>query len=331
VTASDLELALDGEVKKFKSSTFAVSTQRAYRTHRDSYLAFCKYMGYTPVPATSEVLCRYVALRARSLKCLSVKQYLNIVRLLHLEWGLENPLLNNFALQCVLKGLRRAAGDVTVQKLPITPELLIQLLSCLDLSSSVDACVWGAGLLMFFGLLRRGNVLVNSAATFDSSKHLRRGDIKFHSLGLTAVIRSSKTVQFQERHIWVPLTRLCDSPLCPVLAIYNALSLVKSAHPDGPAFMINTPRGLRPLTCRMFVHRVQECLHSLGLDAHRYAGHSYRRGGASFAYKIGLPVETVRQLGDWKSNAYMSYIDLSLDTRTKAISQIQRASYPTGM
>jgi hypothetical protein len=98
-------------------------------------------MGYTPVPATSDVLCSYVALLARSLKCSSVKQYLNIVRLLHLEWGLENLLLNNFALHCVLKRLRRAAGDVTVTKLPITPELIIQLLSCLDLSSSLDACI----------------------------------------------------------------------------------------------------------------------------------------------------------------------------------------------
>jgi hypothetical protein len=327
LTASSLESALDSEVKQLRAATYAVSTQRTYRTHRDSYLAFCAYMGYSPVPTTSDILCRYVALLARTLKFSSVKQYLNIVRLLHLEWGLQNPMLGNFALQCVLKGLRRTAGDTPVQKLPITPELLLKILSCLDLSSSLDAGVWGAGLLMFFGLLRRGNVLSDSAAGFDCSKHLRRRDIRFHHGGLTVEIRYSKTIQCRERLICVPLTRMRESVLCPVQAIFKALSMTPTASPDGPAFMILSPKGPRPLTSKMFVGRIRQCLVSRGLEAHRYAGHSYRRGGASFGYKIGLSVETVRQLGDWRSNAYMNYIELSLDTRSQAISLMQRASY----
>jgi hypothetical protein len=318
---------LDGEVKQLKSSTFAVSTQKTYRTHRDSYLAFCSYMGYTPVPATSANLCRYVALLGRSLKFSSVKQYLNIVHLLYLEWGLDNPLIGNFSLQCVLKGLRRTIGDAPVQKLPITPALLIRLLSCLNLSSATDASIWAAGLLMFFGLLRRSNVMVDSAASFDSSKNLRRSDIKFHSGGVIVDIRHTKTIQFQQRRLAVPLERMSASVLCPVHALYKALSMTPTASPGGPAFMIITPQGLRPLTCKLFVRRVQECLRTLGLDSTKYAGHSYRRGGASFGYKIGLPTETVRQLGDWKSNAYMTYIDLSLDTRRQAISCMQQASY----
>ena len=36
--------------------------------------------------------------------------------------------------------------------------------------------------------------------------------------------------------------------------------------------------------------------------------HSFRRGGASWAYRQGVPVDTIRQLGDWASNAYTAYV-----------------------
>ena len=44
-----------------------------------------------------------------------------------------------------------------------------------------------------------------------------------------------------------------------------------------------------------------------------YAGHSLRRGGATWAYNAGVPVDTMRILGDccilgdYKSKAYTAY------------------------
>ena len=61
-------------------------------------------MGYTPVPATSQVISRYATFLARSLKFSSIKQYMNIIRLLHLEWDLPNPLCNNFVVQQTMRG-----------------------------------------------------------------------------------------------------------------------------------------------------------------------------------------------------------------------------------
>jgi hypothetical protein len=37
-------------------------------------------------------------------------------------------------------------------------------------------------------------------------------------------------------------------------------------------------------------------------------GHSFRRGGASHAFNIGLPSEFIQAQGDWKSTAYLQYI-----------------------
>ena len=41
----------------------------------------------------------------------------------------------------------------------------------------------------------------------------------------------------------------------------------------------------------------------LGYDPAKYAGHSFRRGGVSYAFQVGVPLELIKITGDWKSNA----------------------------
>ena len=53
----------------------------------------------------------------------------------------------------------------------------------------------------------------------------------------------------------------------------------------------------------------------MGIDSSKYSGHSFRRGGASFALECGVPVDLIQSQGDWRSNAYQSYIDPSLQFR----------------
>ena len=44
-------------------------------------------------------------------------------------------------------------------------------------------------------------------------------------------------------------------------------------------------------------------------------GHSFRRGGASDAFKCNIPAALIKLQGDWKSNAYLQYSDIPLDVR----------------
>ena len=41
-----------------------------------------------------------------------------------------------------------------------------------------------------------------------------------------------------------------------------------------------------------------------------YSSHSFRRGGASYMYGIGMSVESIRLMGDWKSDCYQRYIQI---------------------
>ena len=73
----------------------------------------------------------YVALLDRSINPNGINGYLNIVRILHCEAGLPNPLFDNWDLKLVKRG---ELGVPPRQKLPITTEILFKLYESLDLS-----------------------------------------------------------------------------------------------------------------------------------------------------------------------------------------------------
>ena len=302
-----MESSLDHEVLEYLQQTYAKSTQRVYKTQKDSYFSFCAFMGYAPVPASTTVLCLYAAMLGRTLKYSTVKQYLCIIKKLHKEWNLPDPILDNYQLNSVLKGMRRALGDTPSRKLPVDRDLLLQILSQLNLRSIQDRNIWAAAVLMFFAMLHRANVLTTSQ-TFNRNKHLNRQDITFYPWGAKVHIRWTKTIQFKERTLDIPLPHIHNSPLCPVQAIITAYSSTSGASPMGPAFLSD---GLKPLTPSIFVSRIRHILAALGVNPKNYAGHSFRRGGATWAYKCGVPVDTIRIIGDWKSNSYTAYLECS--------------------
>lgn len=300
-----LQQALDKEMAFYVSQRFAHATQKTYNTHCQAYLKFCKAMGYCAIPATTTTLCRYAVLLSRTLKYNSIKQYLNIIRILHLEWGLPNPLETNYRLSGVLQGIKRALGDRVSRKIPLTPAHLLLILKKLDLECPTQCNIWAFALVMFFGMLRRANVLSSNQISFDPSKHLRRRDLLFFPWGIKLVIRWSKTIQFKQRTLELPMIRIPNHPLCPVQAVTLAFKQTSGASPDGPAFMT---RENKPLKATTFIATIQKALSAHGVDTTSVSGHSFRRGGASWAFQAGLSIDSIRQIGDWKSNCYTKYI-----------------------
>lgn len=97
-------------------------------------------------------VCRYIAFLARSLSFSSIPGYLNIIRIMHLEAGLDNPL-DNYHVRALLKGVKRAIGAPPKQKLPITPEVLLAIHSVLDFSVNFNVALWAAMLVAFLAHL----------------------------------------------------------------------------------------------------------------------------------------------------------------------------------
>ena len=160
---------------------------------------------------------------------------------------------------------------------------------------------------MFFGLLRRSNVLVPQEG-FNPEKHLRREDLVFTRQGLRVRIRWTKTIQFREREMIIPYPWIRSSPLCPTQAVFNAFQLSKNAPKGGPALVMDSTQDPVPLTPKAFIDAIRNGLRVTGEDVRLYAGHSFRRGGATWAFTNQVDIDTIHILGDWKSNAYTSYI-----------------------
>ena len=142
--------------------------------------------------------------------------------------------------------------------------------------------------------------------------HLR----EFFPWGVVISVRWSKTIQFQERVVSIPLPRVPGSIFCPVAAISHAFSFTVGAPAHSQAFLWVAPSlHLREFSYGLFMSKLRACLILCGLPGKDFGSHSFRRGGASFAFSVGVPVELIKLLGDWKSNAVLLYLTVPLQIR----------------
>ena len=66
-------------------------------------------------------------------------------------------------------------------------------------------------------------------------------------------------------------------------------------------------------THNSFVERLREILKQAGYEPTNFTCHSFRRGGASLAFKLGLSLTEVKIRGDWRSHAVESYVNLDFE------------------
>ena len=66
---------------------------------------------------------------------------------------------------------------------------------------------------------------------------------------------------------------------------------------------------MAPLTHRLFVETLRFCLGKIGVNPSEFSGHSFRRGGATFAHRMGVSPLLIKLMGDWSSDAHMAYIN----------------------
>ena len=59
--------------------------------------------------------------------------------------------------------------------------------------------------------------------------------------------------------------------------------------------------------------RVKDALSTSAIKPAHYSGHSFRTGAATTAARKGLQVSQIKQLGRWKSNAFLRYLKPSAD------------------
>ena len=87
-------------------------------------------------------------------------------------------------------------------------------------------------------------------------------------------------------------------------------SLLRSSpyEPSKPLFSYYSGQTLKWWSHSTFSDNLKLLLLEAGYDAKRYTCHSFRRGGASFGFELGMSITDIKQRGDWASNAVQDYI-----------------------
>lgn len=245
----------------------------------------------------------------------TIKQYLNIIVHMHRMAGFKDPLKDDYLLRQELLGVKRVSG--VGQKLVdvITPQLLMAIHSVLGWRDILEYSFWAACLVAFFGLLRPGNV--TSQGYFHPSRDIRRVDVPACEWGFMITLRYTKTMQFREKVVDVPLPCLhSDSALCPSHALQRLLECTPSEDPLGPLF-IKTPG--KAMTYKDFCAKLSASLDSLGIEHSNIKGHSFRRGGATWLAKLGVSIDTIKKNGFWARDAVYRYVDSNFDDRLQTM------------
>lgn len=301
---------LDRAVEHYFRNGLASSTQRTYYSTKKRYIRFCMSMALSPLPASEQLLSRFVTHLAQESLChATIKCYLAGIRHLHIAEGYGDPHINMMArLEQVLRGIKisqaKAQTPPRRTRLPITVDLLHKLREAW-LKADSGPMLWAAAAVCFFGFLRSGEITIPSEDSYDSGAHLSVDDVAVDCLqnptSVKVRIKASKTDPFRVGiDIFIGRT---GGPICPVAALLTYM--VERGKGPGPLFIF---KDGKPLTRAKFVTKVKEALKSAGVDSTAYSGHSFRSGAATTAADRGIGDATIKMLGRWKSSTYQLYI-----------------------
>ena len=326
----DVGDSLDDAVALAISNAYASSTLATRKSQALRYLRFCRLLQTSPFPISVRTLCRYCVYLSRTLKYSSIANYLHGLRWLHVMFDYPPPPISHCRVQLTVRGLKRLLSASVKRKLPITPTILLALRDVMDLSLPLHLALWAAFLLGFFSFFRKSNIIPPSHSQFSPNKHLSRSDFYFTSWGLIVSVKWSKVNQFRERTLLIPLVSIPSHALCPVQALRKFFDMCP-APASSPPFVIPTAHGLRSLSYSSFTKHLKDLLGLAGFTPDDYSGHSFRRGGATYASSLGIFHELIQLQGDWASTAYLEYLARPLRQRYTLAAQVatQIASSPS--
>lgn len=255
---------------------------------------------------------------------------------MHILLDLPVPQFSAIELQLSLRGLRRINPHLPKQALPITPDILLKFARILDLKNPYFAVFWSLATIAFFIMARKSNLVPDKVHTFDPKKQLRRCDIISDENGMVVVLKWSKTNKFSDRLLMLPILPIKNSLLCPKYAYHNMCNVVPGVPPQASAFSLPVKGGFVPFTYPQVQSTLKELVSIVGLDPTQYSSHSFRRGGATSAFRAQVPPELIQLQGDWASDAYKQYLQFNLKDRAivslrlgQYIQQFERAGSPS--
>ena len=178
-------------------------------------------------------------------------------------------------------------------KAHLTIENLYQIQRNTNLNSSKHLACWAATCMGFFSFLRSANLVPKTAGRREPIPALTRSDFYFTERGAVLLVKQTKTHQFEDSPLEIPIPRIPGSPVCPVAAL-QALITRAPADPSKPLF---TYEPNKFITYNTLLHYIQSSMENIGYNPEDFGCHSTRSGGATLAAELGASPTTSSYMG----------------------------------
>ena len=310
-------MVLDLEVARTKGQSLKDTTKRNLICILGAYEKVCGTYGLEYFPCDNNQLCRFGQhLSKRFQSPDAVANYISGIRTCLALLGLEIPSPQDRQMQMFIQGLKRAMPHAVKQAAPITPDLLLRMSKVVNYTDQVELVAWVATLLGFYMFLRKSNLVPDTMDDFNPEYQFCRADMSLLGLDKAMMfeIRWSKTIQFKEKILRLPVLPANNKAICAVFWAHYLLAKIPGETTD-PVFMIKSKGEKLALSANQLIYRIRKWLILVGQDPTAYSLHSLRRGGATFGYQSNMEGEMIKLLGDWASDCYKRYVDISMEKR----------------
>lgn len=258
-------------------------------------------------PASPLLIIAFISCCAGSYAGSTLANYVFAIRAWHILHGMTWRM-DNEQVKAALAGAANLAPPTSKRpkRAPITVELMGHIFEKLDPSDPLDAAVRGCFSSIFYSVSRSGEFTLPSLNSFDPTIHVKPSDISHrvdrNQLDVTVFrLPKTKCSEVGEDVFWSPQTGITD----PKVNLENHLR-INNPPINGPLFAYRHSKGLRPLTKRAFLDRINMIASSIGED--NLKGHGIRIG-ATLEYLLrGIPFDVVKSLGRWGSEAFVLYL-----------------------
>jgi hypothetical protein len=293
------------------SNAWADSTRETYSAGILVYHVYCDVKGVPEVlraPASQHIITAFITSLAGSYSGSTIHNYIHGIRAWHILHGLEWKL-NPLEMEAILKGANRLSPPSSKRKkrLPYTPEFIRGVRQHLKLNEPFDAAVFACLTTCFYAAARVGEFLVPRLDAFAPAQHVTVANLR--------VDRNADGLEVTVLHL--PHTKAAPlegedvfwgshpGPTDPYDALKGHLQ-VNNPPREAHLFAYRHKDQLRPLTKPAFIKRLASAARQAGLEP--LQGHGIRIGATLFYLLQGMPIEAMKVMGRWSSDAFLCYL-----------------------
>ena len=219
------------------------NTDKTRASQNKKYLEFCAMYGVDPVSPGVEGIGFYIAHLSNTHVYSSITGYLSGVNYYLKSHRAKEIQYSDPLVARAVRGAKRVLGDAPTQALAIMPEHLILMFEKLPVSLGHE-CFWAAALFAFRTLLRKCHYTMSDSV-------LCRGAFQFFDWGMMITVSKTKTIQFKQKELLIPVCRVDNLSLCAVHWVENHFNHVKG-RPSHPAFLVPMGDDVEPLSYNLF-------------------------------------------------------------------------------